>query len=54
MFGMLFFSDRDNKVLVTDDKAIRTCLKDNGMENKLISLSEFKNRMGIKAVYLQS
>jgi len=50
MFGMLFFSDRDNKVLVTEDKAIRTCLKDNGMENKLLSLSEFEIRMGIKTV----
>jgi hypothetical protein len=50
MFGMLLFSDRDNKVLVTEDKAIRKCLNKNGMGNKLLSLSEFKLRMGIKTV----
>jgi Fe2+ transport system protein B len=50
MFGMLLFSDRDNKVLVTEDKAIRKCLNDNGMGNKLLSLSEFELKMGIKTV----
>ena len=50
MFGMLLFSDRDNKVLVTEDKAIRKCLNDNGMGNKLLSLDEFKLKMGIKTV----
>jgi uncharacterized protein YdcH (DUF465 family) len=50
MFGMLYFSDRDNKVLVTEDKAIRNCLNDNGMGNKLLSLSEFQNEIGIKTV----
>jgi hypothetical protein len=50
MFGMLLFSERDNKVLVTEDKAIRKCLNDNGMENKLMSLSEFELKMGIKKV----
>lgn len=50
MFGMLLFSDRDNKVLVTEDKAIRTCLKDNAMENKLLSLTEFKSIMEIKTI----
>jgi len=50
MFGMLLFSDRDNKVLVTEDKAIRKCLNDNGMGNKLLNLSEFELKMGIKTV----
>jgi len=50
MFGMLFFSDRDNKVLVTEDKVIRTSLDDNGMGYKLLSLSEFEIKMGIKTV----
>lgn len=50
MFGMLYFSDRDNKVLVTEDKAIRNCLNDNGMGHKLLSLLEFKNKMEIKTL----
>jgi len=50
MFGMLLFSDRDNKILVTEDKAIRKCLNDNGMGTKLLSLSEFELKMGIKTV----
>lgn len=50
MFGMLIFSDRDNKVLVTEDIDIRTCMIENDMENRVLSLSQFKNIIEIKTV----
>lgn len=45
MFGILFFSDAEIKVLITEEKNIKKYLKDNGMGNKIIDLNEFKTML---------
>ncbi|MCP4550678.1 MAG: hypothetical protein GY834_01270 [Bacteroidetes bacterium] len=47
MFGMLYNSDIDNKVLVTEDQNMQQCLRKYGMSHRVLGLVEFKKKLGI-------
>ncbi len=47
MFGMLFWSDRDNKILVSEDGAIVVKMTEGGMGDKIITLLDLKELLSI-------